>query len=114
MSTAWVFLGGGLGAVARYGLTLVFVRPTATLAANLLGSLLLALVASSPLVMDHRYRLLVGVGLLGGFTTYSTFNLELLELIAEGTYRSAVGYWALTTASCLAGGGVGIWIASRF
>ncbi len=83
-------LAGGIGTLARYGLTGVVHRftrhpfPFGTLAVNLLGCLLLGVVMH--LVQHHptvgpEARTLIGVGLLGGFTTFSAFGYETLELL---------------------------------
>lgn len=53
-------------------------------------------------------RLLVTTGFCGGFTTYSTFNYEVLRLVEEGTPLKAAGYLALTLASCAAFGVLGL------
>ena len=112
MHALLVFLGGGTGALARWGLALLLQRPWGTLAANVAGSFLLALFVASPLGTDSRLKLLFGVGAMGGFTTYSTFNLELLEYLREGDWRMAALQGGLTLVGCLAGGGAGLWLAS--
>lgn len=87
-------LAGGIGTLARYGLTGVVHRlarhafPYGTLAVNLVGCLLLGLLMH--LVRHHptvgpETRTLVGVGLLGGFTTFSAFGYETLELLQGGS-----------------------------
>lgn len=79
MDPVLVFLGGGTGAVLRWALGLVVPGPYGTVAINIVGSFVLAFLTHPAIGMSERMRLLVGVGLLGGFTTYSTFNLYLLE-----------------------------------
>lgn len=87
-------LAGGVGTLARYGLTGSVHRvarptfPVGTLSVNLLGCLLLGLVMH--LVRQHpaagpETRTLLGVGLLGGFTTFSAFGYETLELLEGGS-----------------------------
>ncbi|APE27096.1 fluoride efflux transporter CrcB [Aurantiacibacter gangjinensis] len=93
-----VALGGGVGALARYhlgramtvwlGAPAMGVFPWATLAVNTIGSLMMGLLAGW-LVRSggenvDQWRLLLGVGLLGGFTTFSAFSLELATLIQRG------------------------------
>jgi CrcB protein len=93
-----VAIGGALGSIARHGVNhLVHVRwlttrfPVATAVANLLGclviGLLAGLVASGRLVMRPLWREFVLVGVLGGFTTFSTFGLDtfLLARTHSGT-----------------------------
>jgi len=105
-----VALGGGLGALARYhlgrlmtawmGAPVVNVFPFATLAVNALGSLLMGLLAgwlvrSAP-ENAEGLRLLLGVGFLGGFTTFSAFSLELAMLVQRGQIGMAAIYLMLS------------------
>ena len=106
LSTGFVALGGAIGAAARYqlgrGMTawlgpkVITGFPWATLSANVIGSLAMGLLAGwlarhGDTGSDH-YRLLIGVGLLGGFTTFSAFSLELMVLIERGDSALAMGY----------------------
>lgn len=103
-----VGLGGFVGALARYGVThLVHVRaslafPWGTLACNLLGCAAIGVVAG--LVergsLPDPWRQVVAVGLIGSFTTFSTFGLETLALLDAGRGRQAL---ALVAASVLVG-----------
>jgi len=68
-----VFAGGCLGALARAGLAEVFTMPWGTLVANIAGSFLLGYVAT-------RSPRLLGTGFCGALTTFSTFQVELLDL----------------------------------
>jgi CrcB protein len=112
-----VGLGGALGTGARYGLTALLPAaggwPVATLAANLLGSLLLGLLLEALLRRGEetpRLRLLrlgLGTGALGGFTTFSSLALEVERLLADGAPAQAAGYLLLSLGggflACLAG-----------
>ena len=113
MTVFWVALGGALGSVARYAFSGVAVRwlgagfPYGTLFVNVTGSftigLLAALVASDgrPLLgADARAFLLVGV--LGGFTTFSSFSLETLNLARSGALGPAILNVAGSVVLCLA------------
>ena len=107
-----VFLGGGVGAVLRWqlgramtswlGAPIISVFPFATLAANAAGSLFMGLLAGW--LARHgsggseQLRLLLGVGLLGGFTTFSAFSLEMVLLIERGQYLFALLYAFLSIA----------------
>ena len=112
MTVLWVALGGALGSVARYACSGVAVRwlgvgfPYGTLFVNVTGSftigLLAALVASDgrPLLgADARAFLLVGV--LGGFTTFSSFSLETLNLARSGAVGPALLNVAGSVVLCL-------------
>ena len=113
MTYLWVALGGALGSVARYACSGIAVRwlgasfPYGTLFVNVAGSfaigLLAALVAADGrrlLSADARAFLLVGV--LGGFTTFSSFSLETLNLARSGALGPAILNVAGSVALCLA------------
>lgn len=93
MNTALVMLGGALGAAARYHLGGAFGRgfPWGTLAVNLIGCFLIAIVAAR-FAGGEPWRLFLAVGVLGGFTTFSAFALETVELIGGGRIMPALGY----------------------
>ena len=107
LSSTLVAVGGALGSVARYqlgramtgwlGPQVVATFPFATLAANAVGSLAMGLLAGFLLRSGgdtDPWRLLLGVGLLGGFTTFSAFSLETAMLIQRGQVGMA-GLYAL-------------------
>jgi fluoride exporter len=86
-----VFLGSGLGGACRYGIGAMLARlyptgsfPWATLGVNLLGSFLLGLLAGFYPDPQARERLLLGVGFLGGFTTFSTLMWDSSQLKPSG------------------------------
>jgi len=85
--------------------------PWPTFAVNLIGSFLLGALmeagARSDLVTP-ALRVTLATGLLGGFTTYSSFNYETLHLFRDGRWAAGASYVALTVAGCLAAGGLGI------
>ncbi len=119
MKTLLVGLGGAAGSIARYHLGLVAARrwpglPWGTLLVNLVGSFLLALLMG--LWLEGRVaeptRVALGVGVLGGFTTYSSFNYEMLAMLEAGAYGRAAAYVAATLLGCLALGLLG-WLAAR-
>jgi CrcB protein len=82
-----VALGGALGSVARYGVGFGAARlfglgfPWGTLIVNVLGGLAMGLLAARIGPEHEPQRLLLGVGVLGGFTTFSTFSLESVRLM---------------------------------
>jgi CrcB protein len=97
-----VGVGGGLGALARYGLGLAVVRwlgtgfPWATLAINVIGCLLIGMaLAGGPGptgFLSRELRLLGVIGFLGAFTTFSTFGYETVSLLQAGKPLLAAGY----------------------
>jgi CrcB protein len=101
-----VALGGAAGAVARFGLTALFQRqaivlPFGTLAANLLGCLVIGMLAETAArteLLSGNARLLLATGFCGSFTTLSTLTLELVQYLRGGYLLSAAGYFALTFA----------------
>lgn len=92
----WIGLGGFLGAVGRYALSGWIYRffsdpwmPWGTLACNVLGCFLIGLLTGlgeSRQLFGPEIRLFLFIGLLGGFTTFSTFGMESLNLIREGQW----------------------------
>lgn len=111
-----VFLGGGVGAALRFGAGTLWLRTAgpshpwgATLVINVLGGLamgVLVAVLASRSEGGERLRQLVGVGVLGGFTTFSTFSLELTGMLGRRAYLLAGGYALasvlLSTGACWA------------
>ncbi len=118
---AWVAIGGALGSVLRYGTTMAFQRltrnelPLATLAVNLVGSFLIGWFAYLIIgrgVMSDQTRLIVVVGVLGGFTTFSTFSLETLRLVQEGGWFPAAANIVVSVGGGLLAAWAGFTIAS--
>lgn len=100
MSYLLVALGGGLGAVARHGLGHASLKafgpgfPIGTMAANVLGGFLMGLLVGWLATKDggQNLRLFLGVGLLGGFTTFSAFSLDAMQMIERGAWGTASLY----------------------
>jgi CrcB protein len=100
-------LGAGrlLGAAFPYG----------TLAVNILGCFLIAAIVQVSLVTAHisnEARLVLTTGLMGGLTTYSSFNLETTSLLRDGAYGLAAANFALTVGGCFLAGFLGL-VAAR-
>jgi fluoride exporter len=102
-TAASVFVGGSIGALARAGLVRLLPPghgfPWATLTANLLGTALLAWFATrlqERLPPSTYRRPLLGTGLCGALTTFSTLQVELIRLGREGHGALAAGYFAAT------------------
>ena len=104
-----VFVGGGLGAMARYFVTVNLAGklgnfPIGTFAANILGSFLMGLAVGiiAGRASLENFRLLAAVGFLGGFTTFSTFSAETLNLLQGGQIILAAANILLSVAAGLA------------
>jgi len=98
-----VFLGGGLGAMARHGVNLTAARllgvafPWGTLTVNILGSLLMGLAVGwfafrAGTFESQHLRLFLTTGVLGGFTTFSAFSLDVALVWERGEHGAAVAY----------------------
>ena len=114
MKTVMPFLvvgvGGFIGSVMRYALSLVGQRfsvtfPHGTLWSNLLGCLAIGVVsamAAKAGFLTPTLRLLLATGLCGGFTTMSTFAYEMFKFVEASEYLYASGYFLLTLFGCAA------------
>ncbi|GHU05285.1 putative fluoride ion transporter CrcB [Alphaproteobacteria bacterium] len=97
-----VFIGAGLGGMARHGINILSLRlaspfPVGTLAVNISGSFLMGLVVAFFAAKAAPFtdlRLFLTTGLLGGFTTFSAFSLECVLLLERGETGSALLYIA--------------------
>ena len=98
-----VFLGSGLGGMARHGIGLLANRlmgpafPWGTLITNVVGAALMGLVTglfAAKSIDDQELRLFATTGILGGFTTWSTFSLDTVTLWENGEIGQAIGYVA--------------------
>ncbi len=98
-----VFFGGGIGAVARYAVSILFARsltsaltfPLATFVINVLGSFILGFLYAMSVFsgkLPPELHLALTVGCCGAFTTFSTFSLEILNLIRDGAFAAAFLY----------------------
>ena len=103
-----VGLGGGLGAVLRYGISLLPYKgdfPVLTLVTNVLGALLIGVIAgmAARRNLSPSLVLFLKTGVCGGFTPFSTFSLEAYNLIGKGQYGMAFTYMCASVILCLAG-----------
>ena len=110
----WIALGSALGGAGRYWCSGVIARhfgetfPWGTLTVNVVGSLLIGLLATltepdGRLLMSATTRQFFMVGLFGGFTTFSSFSLQVLNLVRDGQWLPASLYILASVALCLAG-----------
>ncbi|MGI5212647.1 fluoride efflux transporter CrcB [Plantactinospora sp. CA-290183] len=118
---AVVALGGALGSGARYGLLLLWPHkpdglPWATLVTNLAGCALIGVlmqVTGTRLAPHRLLRPFLGTGVLGGFTTFSTYAVDFRALLDAGRATLATGYLLGTLAGALAAVRLGMWAAAR-
>lgn len=115
-----IFVGAGLGGLARYGIS-GWVQaaggsgfPWGTLLINVTGSLLLTLVyaflegtAAAP-----EWRAFLGIGVIGGYTTFSTFSYESVRLLQDGEWERALFYIVGSVVLSLAGAVLGLSLGS--
>lgn len=99
----WVFLGGGIGSICRYGISLLFATypsnfPWGTLWANIIACLVLGFLVgfNSESILSNQARLLLMTGFCGGFSTFSTFSNENFQLITGGHSGMAITYVILS------------------
>ncbi|HXZ86528.1 MAG TPA: CrcB family protein [Myxococcota bacterium] len=114
---AWVCLGSALGGGARYLVSLAALNllgasfPWGTLAVNVVGSFLISFimhVALETTLIAPSLRIFLTTGIMGGLTTYSTFNFETLGFAAEGDWPRAGANLAVTVVGCLVAGVLGV------
>ena len=116
-----VDLGGGLGAAGRYGVSLaaparVGEWPFATFTINVAGSLLIGILGgwlATKGEASEQLRLLLGVGILGGFTTFSAFSLETMRMIERNDWLGASTYSIGSVLAGLAAVAIGLLTAKR-
>ncbi|GAA2335218.1 CrcB family protein [Saccharopolyspora halophila] len=99
-----VAAGGAIGSLLRHGAALTWPGPGATLLVNVLGCLGIGVLmyTITEVVTPHRLlRPFLGVGLLGGFTTFSTYVTDAFELARQAHPALALAYLAGTAVSCL-------------
>lgn len=106
-----VFLGGGLGSITRYGIS-EYVRfnfksvfPFATLCSNIVSCIILALVVgffSEKIELNPTLKTFIIIGFCGGFSTFSTFSYETVELMRSGNIILSVANILVSVISCVA------------
>lgn len=123
LASLYVALGGGGGAVLRYqvgqamtqwlGVKPATAFPWATLTVNVSGSLAMGLLVG--ILARHgetgeTWRLLLGVGVLGGFTTFSAFSMEMVQLAERGAFGLAALYAGVSVAAGVAAMVLGLFV----
>jgi CrcB protein len=121
----WVAVGGAIGSMARLWLgvkvTLLtgLAFPWGTILVNIIGSLVIGFVATltgpnGRVVVPVNAQAFVMVGLCGGFTTFSAFSLQTLELARDGRLMHAGANIMLSVVLCLGAVALGHWLAALF
>jgi fluoride exporter len=121
MSAFWIFLGGGLGSLARWGLSGWVATqfgqtfPWGTFLVNVSGSFLIGIIAAVTgaeglwLLADGPLQFLI-LGVFGGYTTFSSFSIQTLSLAQAGQWMKAAANVVLSLVLCLAG----VWLGHMF
>jgi CrcB protein len=112
LATFWVAIGGAIGSVARFWLTEFSARlwggefPWGTIIANVTGSFLIGLIAALPVMGPRELlgplgRQFLMVGIMGGYTTFSSFSLQTLTMMQNGHVGKAIANVGGSVALCL-------------
>ena len=117
-----IALGGVIGALLRYQIGLWWPSPAghfpaATLTINLTGCLVIGIfmVIINEIVTPHQLlRPFFGTGVLGGFTTFSTYSMDITNLLREGHGGTALAYLAITAAGAVVAVSTGMFLTRRF
>lgn len=111
MGFLFVGLGGAVGAMLRYAISLIPYKggfPLLTFVTNILGALIIGFIVgyASKRNVNDSLMLFLKTGLCGGFTTFSTFSLEAYNLFVSGSKILAVCYAVLSAVCCI----IGVWL----
>ncbi len=117
-ATLWIALGGALGSVARYWVGIVvaelagFTFPWGTLLINIAGSFVIGYfgyltMPDGARPASEEMRLFVMVGICGGFTTFSAFSLQMVDMLRVGQVAPACAYVVASVVLCLLGTALG-------
>jgi CrcB protein len=116
LNALWVFIGSGLGGLARWGASGLIARyfgetfPLGTLVVNVTGSFAIGLFATltgpeGRFLAPAPFRLFFMIGICGGYTTFSSFSLQTLTLVEDGEWMKAAANAVLSFVLCL----LGVW-----
>lgn len=117
MSFLFVGLGGAIGAILRYALSLLPLKndfPFWTLLTNFLGAVAIGFIAqtASKIGLSENTVLFLKTGVCGGFTTFSTFSLEAYRLFQNKKITIGAVYILLSVVLCLGGIALGMWLSN--
>lgn len=119
LAYVWIAVGSALGGMARHGCGALALRylgagfPWGTLIVNIVGSFVIGILATftvpgGRLPLDPLARMFLMTGFCGGFTTFSAFSLQTVELLQAGAVPLALAYIGLSVLLCLAATGLGL------
>ena len=111
-----VGIGGGIGSMLRYGIMLLakfftFPSTVGTIFVNIVGSLVIGVLLAT--CDKNSWQLLLAIGLCGGFTTFSTFSLQTVELLKSGHTFTGVVYIVSSVVLCLVAVWAGLYIGEK-
>ena len=118
-----IFAGGGLGALLRYGIIaniskiLPSTFPYGTLSVNVIGALMIGVIyylISQKIMVSENLKFFITVGFIGGFTTFSSFNLDFFQLLEDSKLIAALIYALITFISTMIGFYVGYSVIRLF
>lgn len=117
MNLLYIFIGGGLGAVSRVAMTSI--TPSAdrkflyTMIVNVVGSFLIGLVTGvfGAVGIGKQWRDMAVAGFLGGFTTFSTFAFDIVDMVQRGLWCRVMFYVLMTIGVSLMACAAGMWLA---
>lgn len=116
MNLVWVFVGGGLGSMCRYGIARLMSNykldfPLATFIANVISCIILGYFIGLTLKegLSDNLKLLLMTGFCGGFSTFSTFSAESFQLLQSGNTGTAILYIGTSIVVCL----ICIWLGLK-
>lgn len=114
-----IFIGGGLGSLSRYGISILLRAyslnfPFATLLVNIVGSLILGFTIAlfwNKAHLNDTVKLAVTIGFCGGLTTFSTFSWETFDMIKNGEFLLAVIYVLISVLACILAISLGVFLS---
>ncbi|MCM1006851.1 MAG: fluoride efflux transporter CrcB [Ruminococcus flavefaciens] len=115
MKFLFVALGGAIGAMGRYAISLIPIKnefPLLTLMTNIVGAVMIGFIvglASEKDDVSPNTVLFWKTGICGGFTTFSTFSLEAVTLLENKSFLSGGIYIVLSVIGCI----IGVWIGKK-
>jgi CrcB protein len=121
--TMAIAAGGALGALGRHWLTIGVHRltgagfPYGTVTVNIVGSFVMGalyVILVERLAMHAPWRAFLLVGVLGAFTTFSTFSMDTLHILEQGQMGKALVHVLATVLLCLAACALGLWVARSY